>query len=51
MNTAWVCIALMEAEYPHKAPIERGLKMIMLRQAEDGSWPQGAIEGVFNKSW
>jgi lanosterol synthase len=51
VQTAWVCIALMEAAYPDKEPIQKGLKMIMERQQANGEWLQEAIEGVFNKSW
>jgi len=48
--TAWACIALLEAHYPDRAAIERGLKFIMRRQQPNGEWLQEAIEGVFNKS-
>lgn len=48
--TAWVCIGLLEAHYPDRAVIERGLKLIMSRQQKNGEWLQEAIEGVFNKS-
>ncbi len=51
VQTAWACIALLEAGYPHKAPIQKALKMIMSRQQPNGEWLQEAIEGVFNKSW
>lgn len=51
VQTAWVCIALMEAGYPEREPIERALRLIMSRQLPNGEWPQEAIEGVFNKSW
>jgi lanosterol synthase len=51
VNTAWACIALMEAGYPDKEPIERGLQLIMRRQQANGEWLQEAIEGVFNCSW
>ncbi|KAI9731939.1 MAG: Lanosterol synthase (Oxidosqualene--lanosterol cyclase) [Cirrosporium novae-zelandiae] len=50
VQTAWVCIALMEAEYPKKEPLEKALTMIMGRQQLNGEWLQEAIEGVFNKS-
>ncbi|TKA78097.1 Lanosterol synthase [Cryomyces minteri] len=50
VQTAWVCIALMEAEYPDKGPIEKALTMTMKRQQANGEWLQEAIEGVFNKS-
>ncbi|KAJ9629339.1 Lanosterol synthase (Oxidosqualene--lanosterol cyclase) [Taxawa tesnikishii (nom. ined.)] len=51
VQTAWVIIALLEAEYPEKAPIEKAVKMIMSRQQSNGEWLQEGIEGVFNKSW
>ncbi|KAK8153947.1 lanosterol synthase [Phyllosticta citrichinensis] len=50
VQTAWVCIALMEANFPDKAVISRALKMIMSRQQANGEWLQEAIEGVFNNS-
>lgn len=51
VQTCWVIIALLEAQYPEREPIEKAVKMVMSRQLEDGSWAQEAIEGVFNKSW
>jgi lanosterol synthase len=51
VQTAWVCIALMEAGYPDMQPIKKALKMIIGRQQKNGEWLQEAIEGVFNKSW
>ena len=51
VQTCWVIIALLEAEYPEREPLERAVKMVMSRQQKDGSWEQEAIEGVFNKSW
>ncbi|KAI4173443.1 MAG: hypothetical protein LQ343_002976 [Gyalolechia ehrenbergii] len=50
VQTCWVIIALLEAQYPEREPIERAVKMVMSRQLADGSWAQEAIEGVFNKS-
>ncbi|KAI0044521.1 terpene synthase [Auriscalpium vulgare] len=50
VQTAWAAMALMYANYPHPGPIARAVKLVMWRQQEDGSWPQEAIEGVFNKS-
>ncbi|KAI9647675.1 hypothetical protein NHQ30_004060 [Ciborinia camelliae] len=50
VQTAWACIALLEANYPDRIPIEKGLKLIMSRQQANGEWLQEAIEGVFNKS-
>lgn len=51
VQTAWAAIALMEAGFPDREPIERALALVMRRQAADGSWPQEGIEGVFNKTW
>ena len=51
VQTAWACIALMEAGYPDKAPVKKALTMIMSRQQPNGEWLQEAIEGVFNCSW
>ncbi|KAL9629060.1 MAG: hypothetical protein Q9204_005492 [Flavoplaca sp. TL-2023a] len=50
VQTCWVIIALLEAGYPDREPIEKAVRMVMGRQMEDGSWKQEAIEGVFNKS-
>ena len=51
VQTAWACLALMEASYPQKEPLEKGMKLIMSRQQLNGEWLQEAIEGVFNQSW
>ncbi|KAL8887900.1 MAG: hypothetical protein Q9215_004579 [Flavoplaca cf. flavocitrina] len=50
VQTCWIIIALLEAGYPDREPIEKAVRMVMGRQMEDGSWKQEAIEGVFNKS-
>ncbi|KAL8735763.1 MAG: hypothetical protein Q9166_000626 [cf. Caloplaca sp. 2 TL-2023] len=50
VQTCWVIIALLEAQYPEREPIEKAVRLVMSRQQEDGSWEQEAIEGVFNKS-
>ncbi|KAL8747358.1 MAG: hypothetical protein Q9190_000749 [Brigantiaea leucoxantha] len=50
VQTCWVIIALLVAEYPERGPIERAVRLVMSRQHKDGSWEQEAIEGVFNKS-
>lgn len=50
VQTAWVCIALMYAEYPDKEPIKKALTMIINRQQRNGEWLQESIEGVFNCS-
>jgi lanosterol synthase len=51
VQTAWVVIALLEAQYPDPEPIKKALRLIMSRQQSNGEWLQEAIEGVFNKSW
>jgi squalene cyclase len=32
VQTAWAAMALMYAEYPHRGPIERAVKLTMDRQ-------------------
>lgn len=48
VQTAWVCLGLMHAQYPDKTPIKRGLRLIMSRQQSKGNWlqegPEGGIE-------
>lgn len=51
VQTCWALLAMMEAEYPHKEPLEKAVRLIMARQTAQGAWEQEAIEGVFNKSW
>ncbi len=51
VNTAWVIIALLEAQYPHREPMERAVRLLIERQQSNGEWLQEGIEGVFNKSW
>jgi lanosterol synthase len=51
VQTAWACIALMEAGYPDKEVVRRGLGVIVGRQRANGEWLQEGIEGVFNQSW
>ncbi|KAF4610517.1 hypothetical protein D9613_006740 [Agrocybe pediades] len=50
VQTCWAVMALMYAKYPLAEPIEKGVRLVMSRQKPDGSWPQEAIEGVFNKT-
>jgi lanosterol synthase len=51
VQTAWVVIGLLEAEFPDVEVMQKALKMIVGRQKRNGEWEQEAIEGVFNKSW
>ena len=48
--TCWAIIGLMSAGYGDRAPIERGVRLVMGRQEGNGGWRQEGIEGVFNKS-
>ncbi|KXT17595.1 hypothetical protein AC579_6191 [Pseudocercospora musae] len=50
VQTAWAIIALLEAGFPDKAPIEKAIGLLMHRQQPNGEWLQEGIEGVFNKS-
>ncbi|KAI8334498.1 terpenoid cyclases/protein prenyltransferase alpha-alpha toroid, partial [Choanephora cucurbitarum] len=50
VNTAFAVMALLDAKYPHKEPIRRGIEFIMKRQQVSGEWLQESIEGVFNKN-
>ncbi|KAJ7035653.1 terpenoid cyclases/protein prenyltransferase alpha-alpha toroid [Mycena alexandri] len=50
VQTCWAVMSLMYAHYPHAEPIERAVALVMSRQLPDGSWPQEAIEGIFNKT-
>lgn len=51
VQTCWVIIGLLEAEFPHRKPLEKAVRMVMSRQLDQGGWKQEAIEGVFNKTW
>ena len=51
VQTAWALVALLAAQCPDRAPIERGIRLLMQRQQANGEWLQEGIEGVFNKSW
>ena len=51
VQTCWALLGLMEVRFPDRAVIEKGIKLVMGRQLEDGGWAQEGIEGVFNKSW
>ena len=45
--TAWALLALMEVLPPDAEPITRGVAWLIARQQPDGSWPDGAVNGVF----
>ncbi|KIY70790.1 terpene synthase [Cylindrobasidium torrendii FP15055 ss-10] len=50
VQTCWAVMSLMYAQYPYADPIDQGVRLVMARQLPDGSWPQEAIEGIFNKT-
>ncbi|KAK2811543.1 hypothetical protein FQN50_002166 [Emmonsiellopsis sp. PD_5] len=50
VQTAWACLALMEAEFPDQDVLRRAMKLMMSRQQANGEWLQEGIEGVFNQS-
>ncbi|EME43523.1 hypothetical protein DOTSEDRAFT_54312 [Dothistroma septosporum NZE10] len=50
VQTAWALIGMLHAQYPHREPLERAIKLLMHRQQPNGEWLQEGIEGVFNKS-
>ncbi|KAF7973658.1 hypothetical protein HWV62_13902 [Athelia sp. TMB] len=50
VQTCWAAMALMYARYPDPEPVRKAVQLVMSRQLPDGSWPQEAIEGVFNKN-
>lgn len=49
VQTSWAVIALLHAQYPDAAPIQRAVQLLMQRQQPDGSWKQEQIEGIFNQ--
>ena len=51
VQTCWALLGLMEAGFPGREVLERGVRLVMGRQMANGEWKQEAIEGVFNKSW
>jgi len=46
VQTAWACLALLEAGYPNKEPISKGIKLLMRRQQSTGHWLQESFEGA-----
>lgn len=48
VNTAWALLALMAAGFDDKAVIEKGIRLLLSRQTDDGDWLQENISGVFN---
>jgi lanosterol synthase len=45
--TSWALLALRELLDPDAPPIARGVAWLRAQQRDDGSWPAGAVNGVF----
>lgn len=45
--TSWALMALLAAEDPDWAAVERGVALLRSRQREDGSFPKEGVGGVF----
>lgn len=50
VQTAWAAIALILGDYPEKAVVDNGIRLIMDRQSLRGEWKFEDVEGVFNHS-
>jgi lanosterol synthase len=47
VQTAWALLALLDVREPRTAPIKDGIAWLEASQRADGSWPPGAVNGVF----
>jgi squalene/oxidosqualene cyclase-like protein len=45
--TAWALLTLLLAKDDRHGAIERGVKLLISRQAQNGSWPREGVAGVF----
>ncbi len=45
--TSWALLALLSTLGPDAGPVRRGVAWLRAQQAADGSFPQGAVNGVF----
>jgi lanosterol synthase len=45
--TSWALLGLLETLGADAAPVARGIEWLCRRQLADGSWPEGAVNGVF----
>mmetsp|Transcript_16150 Transcript_16150/g.21370 ORF Transcript_16150/g.21370 Transcript_16150/m.21370 type:complete len:826 (+) Transcript_16150:32-2509(+) len=50
VQTAWALLGLMEAHYPDRAVIDRGINYLRAQQNQIGDWAQEGITGVFNRN-
>jgi 2,3-oxidosqualene cyclase len=46
-QTAWALLALLDVLEPDATPIKDGVAWLEAQQRLDGSWPPGAVNGVF----
>jgi lanosterol synthase len=45
--TSWALLALMDVGGADDEPVEHGIAWLVAHQRPDGSWPSGAVNGVF----
>ena len=45
--TSWALLALLDTIGPQAESVQRGIAWLCHAQGADGSWPQGAVNGVF----
>jgi 2,3-oxidosqualene cyclase len=45
--TSWATLALLELMDCNAEPVRRAIAWLCRKQAPDGSWPEGAVNGVF----
>jgi squalene/oxidosqualene cyclase-like protein len=45
--TSWALLALIDVVGPDVEPVRRGIAWLCQTQRPDGSWPDGAVNGVF----
>ncbi|BAQ18542.1 terpene cyclase/mutase family protein [Methyloceanibacter caenitepidi] len=48
--TSWAVLSLLQTEMADSEPVRAGLRFLQDRQRADGSWPDEAIAGVFNRT-
>jgi lanosterol synthase len=45
--TSWALLALLDTVGPRAECVQRGIAWLCRAQRADGSWPEGAVNGVF----
>lgn len=50
VKTAWAVLALTRCGRGYEGTVEAGLRFLLDSQAEDGSWPEEPLNGVFNRT-